>query len=47
MKNKIAGKIIKEMQQAGLTPDEMLQVIKLAKEKYKKMRAGDFKKVKE
>ena len=32
--NKLADKIIKEMQEAGLTHDQMLNVIKLAREKY-------------
>lgn len=31
---KLANKIIKSMQKAGLNPDQMLEVIRLAKEKY-------------
>ena len=33
-----ADKIIKEMQDAGLTPDDMLRVIKLAREKYNELK---------
>ena len=31
---KLADKIIKELQDAGLTPDQMLEVIHLVREKY-------------
>ena len=35
---KLADKIIKEMQEAGLTPDEMLEVIRIAKIKFSKLK---------
>lgn len=38
---KVAKKMIKIMQNAGLTPDEMLDVIKLAREKYQQMKIKD------
>jgi len=31
----LADKMIKELQEAGLTPDKMLKVFKISKEKYK------------
>ena len=34
---KLADKIIKEMHDAGLTPDQMLEVIRLARKKYKQL----------
>jgi len=34
---KLADKIIKEMQDAGLTSDQMLEVIRLARKKYKQL----------
>lgn len=37
----LAEKIIKEMQDAGLKPDEMLDVIKLARKKFKHMKKFD------
>jgi hypothetical protein len=36
--NQLANKWIKEMQAFGLTPDEMLNVIALAKQKYLKLK---------
>ena len=38
----LADKWIAEMQEAELTPDEMLGVLKLARLKYEKMRVDDF-----
>lgn len=35
----IANKIIAEMQEFGLTSDEMLNVIQLAREKFKKLKS--------
>ena len=35
---KLADKIIKEMQEAGLTPDDMLEVIRIAKIKFSKLK---------
>jgi len=37
----LSEKMIKEMQDAGLSPDEMLDVIKLAREKYNLMQKFD------
>jgi len=34
---KLADKIIKEMKDAGLTSDQMLEIIKLARKKYKQL----------
>jgi len=43
MKEKeIVDKIIKEMQENGLTPDEMLIVIKSAREKFTEIKVKDF-----
>lgn len=37
--HEIAAKWIKEMQGMGFTPDQMLKVIRMAREKYKAMKA--------
>ena len=34
---RLADKMIKEMQEAGLTPEQMLKVLRLTKEKYEYM----------
>ena len=34
---KLADKWIKEMQEAGLTPEQILEVIRLAREKFNEM----------
>lgn len=38
---RLSNEIIAFMTDHGLTPDEMLQVIRLAREKYKHMKNGD------
>ena len=37
----IANKIIKELQEYGFTPDEMLEVIRLAREKYNELKKNE------
>ncbi len=37
----VADSMIKIMQDAGLTPDEMLEVIRMAREKYKQMKLNE------
>lgn len=39
----LADKMIKEMQDAGITPERMLKVIKLAREKFEEMKVKDNK----
>lgn len=36
--NRLANEMIKELQDAGCTPEQMLKIIKLAKEKYVEMK---------
>ena len=37
----LVDKIIKELDEAGFTPDQMLEVIRMAKEKYNSMKAKE------
>jgi hypothetical protein len=38
---KLAEQMIKEMQAAGMTPDEMLKCIRNAREMYKELKQGE------
>lgn len=38
----LADQMVKEMQEAGLSPDDVLRVIALAKDKYEKLKKGEI-----
>lgn len=38
----LADKMIKELEKAGLTPDEMLKVFRMARENYKQLKAKNY-----
>jgi len=40
--NQLADQMVKDMQEAGLSPDDMLRVIALAKDKYEKLKKGEI-----